>query len=1460
VPRLPSPEDLADFILLISRKQIRQADRFDALATMFTGKNTIEPFNGVLVGGSRQDIRAAVAYVLAQWLSEKRNQQSLMDLGIKLAPLEFEGIAEILRGGKANKVIYRTYFEQDRKTVEDSRDRVARGIAQVLVAVQPERFARDTDDVAASPTSRDHAAVEDHLAALVGYCRSLPRWFPAHLQFTEIQQEVLVRPPSVEASLADHDRDDADHDRDERASHVAKEIDSDSRSRPLPLGAALQRYPSVLLLGRPGSGKSWAAKGRCLSLAEGRTHGTSVVVPILVVAARLEEQLASLGQTASVDLPRVLAESMPEELVVRQGAVELVADLLRTGTQVELLIDGYDEVGDERPHLDRHLASIVRLLVASDSRFVMTSRPTSVPPQRVAKLMATMALQAFSEREQLAFVDTWFEGTPDRGEQVKRWVANRRLDLLKTPLLIALLCAVTSHPVDVPPESEPELMYRVLTRLARDEERFDEVEANSELVRLRIAALEQLALSFVTNHRIEESMSGTALEDQHHASPHWKALRKRTARASVIDDLASTGLLQQSLRGQDVEARFLHNEIRDYLIARALKRTATWRTYVPRIWAQPQWESPIAYAAAVLEDPDELLLALERRFDLDPLNTARFVAGRAITLAGQRLSKERRRRTRDELFIILGSNDAIDRGRAAELLASFHDDDETAAMVRSLINPAVPPRVVEAALRSVAGGDSQASVQVLASCAVDARFTDSEREAAVESLAGVASADALTKLEDIARDPDGDGGVRALAAFESLRRLSEDRVARELLKSMDADSRDARWGLAERIGGQRPSVEEFVDGILSDESAIPDPYCRALVASSGAAISAAKFTLAPAIPINPALDLMTSAVESARTRSEGDPLAVVGARFLLDQRQNDALRWLVATKLAHADDTGAIDFWSNLVREVPAHAKVALVSFLRSEVDALPAALSSELHVAMTSGRLGAIAQEEAARPNDEGETRADQSDAEGQAESLKEEDLPALADVLSDPTQGGMTQYQQLRVLRRAIPTDGRLLQSASSLTHAVTAVGSTAWIDAQPVVANALEDRLLRSKHQEARNELVKLRATWPMRQEEVPDSAESYHSSVLESRAWAALLEENPVEAASMALASIGAETATGRPPTEFTSRVLFGAGTLAGRDTFEQVRNFLPVFDENGSSAILLRGWLMAAVNPPDNLADHLSTFTPRTFPSEAEFVALRCIAGLGGPEDFNEVNSWSACLTAGRFLQAIALIRREGPVRDRAAAASAAAANRATMLAPGWPPPGPRSPSELGHPRWQRKLVDIAFELLSQDMAPGAVVVFKAALEERPNSANLINNLGFSLVPVDKVEALELLDRAAALYPRPFAVNVANRMLLRFHRGDSDDYVEVLRIAEEYKTFAIIGSESSGVFLWDIDDPATLTKFSDAYHYIAELAQRAATAIGESELAQHWRTWEDEMTRALSLQPPQNDEPASDSHD
>ncbi len=264
-------------------------------------------------------------------------------------------------------------------------------------------------------------------------------------------------------------------------------------------------------------------------------------------------------------------------------------------------------------------------------------------------------------------------------------------------------------------------------------------------------------------------------------------------------------------------------------------------------------------------------------------------------------------------------------------------------------------------------------------------------------------------------------------------------------------------------------------------------------------------------------------------------------------------------------------------------------------------------------------------------------------------------------------------------------------------------------------------------------------------------------------------------------------------------------------------------------ILLELWLQAAAGRSQEVADRLETLPRHDIASDGEAAALWILSGGDGASAFVDVRSWASCRRARVLLAAVDRFVTSDILHARVLAARQAADARAAQLQDGWPDVELVSPVAQGSPPESGLLVRIAARQLQMGAADCAAVVYEVALEGNPDDANAVNNHGFCLVPLDRERALKQLERAAAMYGQPFGVNVANRMLLRWLKGEHN---QALALAERYHARGVVEGWD-GAWLWDMDDPARLLTDADVQSYVAELAVRAARAGGRLDLAEVW---------------------------
>lgn len=1289
-------------------------------------------------------------------------------------------------------------------------------------------------DDAAEP---DSDYLSDFSNALRAYCNDVPSWFPDRLSFAEMKQEVSVTPPRARTPQAH-----------EASEPVEVPMDAEPESggrtsaRRLSLDAALRQFQRLVVVGDPGTGKSWATRSIALSLLRAiEAPGTSHPLPIVVLAPRLDQALQGHdpADLDAVQIASLLVRAMPLGVVSKLTQIQRdqLADRLACGEPIAVLVDGFDEVRSSEPALGQALPALEAFCVASGSLFVLTTRPSTVP-SRSTTAFGWCTLEPFGSREQWLFLEGWFAEDRPLARRLSSWVREHRREVMRNPLMLSLFCSVVEQGGQ-PPASEHELWERALLRLVTEEERFGEIELNAERTRLRLIAVQAIAELFVADS-LREAISVEEIESQLKRSKDWKALAKLAKPKTVLEDLVSTGVVTRTTSGIDAELGFLHSAMRDYLIARSLSRSDGWHSRMNLVWSHPEWEPVFGYLGALVSEPSELLVELVARFASDPLNIARLVAGRALSAApSNSVPIDLAERIRDELLVLLASGDLWDGLRAARLLAIVGVDG-TAERLRAFLNPSVPSEVIASAITALAGNVSPAVQGTLASVVEADHFTGAEREAAVDAIADAGTDDALERLTGFAEDILLPPRVRVAAAMARWKSFEEDQSVVRILSS-DADDVAVRRVLSERIVVDTDRATALARRIRDASLPVGDSYSRAvlLVGSSMATEDEIDAAIVQSLPTNPAVEVLFEAVDIATARLALDPLYATLLRFMRTSAPPRA-RWQVAARVARSDvGESAMRLWGNLVdNAAPADAGV-MAEFLALEAEAAPEALRELVDAALNAPETPPIivhARKRRLQTRAEPAASSAQEDVSGpkpepleDPESAAGEGMPKTIEDTLRSNLPALLRYGLVRVMRSQIPASGAVREGASALTHQISAESACAWIDAVPMVGPVIEARLLAAGETgRAAVELARLRARWPGRGGEVGHSSSAIDAGMLDAGAEAAVADGDLASASMLALASLGASSIDDHRPSRTAIGVLFASGHATGRanSTWQKIRSFLDTLPPGSLEWTLLASWLQAGYDLTavgqrlGNLPGYIRAGNP-------EVAALLLAAKVTDKSSLEHVISWSGCRRAQALLLAARGYASSDGVRTALEEASLALEARANALSTAWPRAVLDSPSQRGKPKFHWDLVTIGSALLMEGNPAAAVAVFKTAVERDPSDPELRNNLGFCRMPIDTPAALDDLNQATRLFGQPFNVNTANRMLAHFRLGD---YERVEALADEiYK----LGQFQGRAILWDPDDPQLLRRDVDVMLYVIELAERASHMTGASTKVALW---------------------------
>jgi TIR domain len=681
------------------------------------------------------------------------------------------------------------------------------------------------------PVSESSQLLEHFTAAVRSYCVAIPSWFPDRLGFSQVKQQVSVTPPQVRgASPREKERNLRISAPEERP---REEQEGASTSMRVSLDAALRQYQRLVIVGDPGVGKSWALRGLALSLLpaseEPEPEDDAAPLPFVALAPKLDSILQGghIDDLSYRQIADALVRSMPDAVASRLSDAERLdlAARIADGRSLAVFIDGYDEVRSDQPALARALPAIEAFCLNTNSLFALTTRPSNVPPRATTSL-GWCTIEPFANREQSTFIHGWFAGDKALARRLTSWVRAHRLEVMRVPLMLSLFCSVVEQGGQ-PPSTEHELWERALLRLAAEQDRFGEISPVGEHTRLRLTVLEHVAESFI-GEGLRETVPISEIEGRLRAHEDWVALAAQLRTTSVMEDLLNTGIVQKASTGMHTDLVFLHSALRDYLIARVLARTGSWHDKLSKTWRHPEWEPVIGYLGALLDDPSELVSQLTTLFDDDPLNIARLVAGRALSAIGEgQLPAYIGSRVRDEILVLLTSNDVWDRLRASTLLPVMNVDGTT-DLLRGLLNASVPTQVIVAAIGALAGNLSEPVQGTLYSVVNSDWFTTAEREAAVNAIADTGTEEALTRITDISADVHLPPGVRVAAAIAAWRSFDVDQLTLDILSNGEEDPTVQR-PLSERLAVESEKAEmlaRFIsDGVLS----VPDGYSRAVL-------------------------------------------------------------------------------------------------------------------------------------------------------------------------------------------------------------------------------------------------------------------------------------------------------------------------------------------------------------------------------------------------------------------------------------------------------------------------------------------------------------------------------------------------------------------------------------------------------------------------------------------------------
>ena len=372
------------------------------------------------------------------------------------------------------------------------------------------------------------------------------------------------------------------------------------REQDLDADRMAQQSMRLMILGGPGSGKTWLAKRTARRCAED-------ALQVLAAGGTLDEIELPLYTTCS----RLFGAGGDIREAVVWSALDQLADL--GGSRISkalgvffaernaptlLVIDSLDEAHGRSERL--HQADTLPW------RIVLTSRPSSWRNQLT--INDTDGSHRVGELQPLRypddvepFIERWFAGRPERAKDLAVQIARRPglQQAATVPLILAFYCIVGgTEPL---PDFRHDLYTKVLNRMLTGRWRGDDdrqPDADTCLQTLRAWAWDGAA----SNHPV--SGVGTWTDDI-----PTKPVQLGEADKDPLDHVAAP-LGPPNVDTRKTLRRFVHRSIREHLVAEhvaSLPVDEAAKVMLPHLWYDPDWEYSAPAALARHPQHDQLM-------------------------------------------------------------------------------------------------------------------------------------------------------------------------------------------------------------------------------------------------------------------------------------------------------------------------------------------------------------------------------------------------------------------------------------------------------------------------------------------------------------------------------------------------------------------------------------------------------------------------------------------------------------------------------------------------------------------------------------------------------------------------------------------------------------------------------------------------------------------------------------
>jgi len=571
----------------------------------------------------------------------------------------------------------------------------------------------------------------------------------------------------------------------------------------------------VLLVGRPGSGKSTALKKLLHDEAQKTLNNQASLIPVLI-------ELRS-WRTSVIDL---IKDSFRKNRL--RLKVEIIDDLLFDG-RLLILVDGVNELPSEQARQD----VIAFRETNSNAHMIFTTRMLGVGGDLgISKQLEMLPL---SEPQMRLFIEMRLQ---EQGNQMLQQLGDRLRKFGETPLLLSMLCVIFQEKCRVP--SNMGSAFRDFAKLYDSKLKADvPVHENSRLWWSYL--LQQLAFAMMPQDQPEGlrlSISKSEAEDiLTKFLDKEKFDKPRDYAKHWLDDLLKHHLIQPKILGADEEIEFRHQLIQEYYAAEYLFRllpslteAKLQKSYLNYL----DWTESLALMMDLVEDSDRALRVVGLALEVDLQLGARLAGAlkygfqeKTVELlileiddrkipqlyAIELLGETRSGSTIDSLIAAFKDSDSSVRRSAAHALGEIGGEKAIDALIAALKDLDNDVRSTAAEALGEIGGE-KAVDSLIAALKDSDNYVRWNAAEALDEIGGEKAIDAL-----IAALNDSDNYVRWIAA-QALVEIGSKKAIDALIAALNGSDNYVRWSAAQalvKIGNEK-AVDSLITALIDSDN------------------------------------------------------------------------------------------------------------------------------------------------------------------------------------------------------------------------------------------------------------------------------------------------------------------------------------------------------------------------------------------------------------------------------------------------------------------------------------------------------------------------------------------------------------------------------------------------------------------------------------------------------------------